>query len=336
MLNLNDIGEFGFINRISRGCLIRPNAVIKGIGDDAAVFAAENGRVFLLTTDLLIERIHFLRNATSGFGLGYKALAVNLSDIAAMGGKPNDAFISIGIPKDCSLEYLDDLYEGMKTLASEFQVNILGGDTTSSKSDLIINIAMTGTALESEILYRHTARNGDVIAVTGCIGESRAGLHLILENKTDDSKEFQTLVDAHLFPKPYVLEGRFLAGLGCVHAAIDVSDGLSSDLRHILEASTAGARLYSSRIPVSGTLNRFCERFGFDLLEFALAGGEDYVLICTLSSDMAEKACSAYFETFKKPLHIIGEITSSGTMEIVGPCGETTPLAPTGWDHFKT
>jgi thiamine-monophosphate kinase len=336
MPNLHDIGEFGFINRISHGCLIRTDTVLKGIGDDAAVFAAEKGRVFLLTTDLLVERIHFLRGATSGFNLGYKALAVNLSDIAAMGGRPNDAFVSIGIPEDIPLEYLEDLYEGMKTLASEFQVNILGGDTTSSKSDLIINIALTGTAQEAEILYRHTARTGDLIAVTGCIGESRAGLHLILENKTNSYPEFKPLVDSHLFPRPHVLEGQFLAGFGYVHAAIDVSDGLSSDLRHILDASHVGASIHQDRLPLSDKLKEFCGKFGFDVYDFALAGGEDYVLTCTLHPNQAETICSSYFKKFGRPLYIIGEITLSGKMELVGPSGETKQIAPTGWNHFKT
>jgi thiamine-monophosphate kinase len=161
-VNLRDIGEFGFIKRISRGCLIRPQNVIKAIGDDAAAFIPAPGQVILVTTDLLVERIHFLRDATSGFNLGYKALSVNLSDIAAMGGIAREAFISIAVPENCLIEYLEDLYNGIKTLAAEFDVNLLGGDTTRSKADLIINISVVGYAFEKEILYRNTAQHGDI------------------------------------------------------------------------------------------------------------------------------------------------------------------------------
>lgn len=335
MPHLKEIGEFGFIDRISKGCLIRPDSVLKGIGDDAAAFFTESGRVTLVTTDLLVERVHFIREATSGFNLGYKTLAVNLSDIAAMGGTPCSAFVSIGIPEDYTIEYLDDVFAGMKSLASEFDVNILGGDTTRSKSDLIINIALVGSVPESEILYRHTAKIGDIIATTGCLGDSRAGLHLILGGIPPDSKPYQQLIDSHLLPKPYIREGRFLAGLGSVHAAIDVSDGLSSDLQHILDASGVGARLVSETIPLSDHLNLFCSRFNFNPIEFALAGGEDYILVCTLASDKAKETCLRYQEAFGAPLHIIGEVTRSRKMELVKPDGTEMEIRPTGWNHFK-
>ena len=137
-MKLKQIGEFGFIDKISRGCLIRPDHIIKAIGDDAAAFTVPADRVSLITTDLLVERIHFIRDTISGFDLGYKALAVNLSDIAAMGGEAREAFVSIGIPQSCPLDYLEAVYDGMKSLAAKFDVNILGGDTTSSEIDLII------------------------------------------------------------------------------------------------------------------------------------------------------------------------------------------------------
>ena len=150
-MNLKEIGEFGFIKKISRGCLIRPDNIIKAIGDDAAAFMTEPDRLTLITTDLLVERIHFLRDAISGFDLGYKSLAVNLSDIAAMGGTAREAFVSIAIPDECHLNYLDELYNGIKKLAARFDVNVLGGDTTRSKIDLIINIVVQGIVSKEEI-----------------------------------------------------------------------------------------------------------------------------------------------------------------------------------------
>ncbi|MGE5257747.1 MAG: thiamine-phosphate kinase, partial [Hyphomicrobiales bacterium] len=143
-MKLKEIGEFGFINRISRGCLIRPEGVIKGIGDDAAAFRTDSRLVSLLTTDLLVERVHFLREAISAYELGYKSLAVNLSDIAAMGGTAREAFVSIAIPDGYELDALEEIFRGMKDLGSRYAVNILGGDTTCSRADLIINVAVYG------------------------------------------------------------------------------------------------------------------------------------------------------------------------------------------------
>ena len=335
-MNLKDIGEFGFIKRISRGCLIRPQNVIKAIGDDAAAFIPAPGQVILVTTDLLVERIHFLRNATSGFNLGYKALSVNLSDIAAMGGIAREAFISIAIPENCSIDFLEDLYKGMKTLAAEFDVNLLGGDTTSSKVDLIINISVVGSAFEKEILYRDTARHGDIICSTGFLGDSRAGVHLIKNDIEADSNELIALLDAHLLPKPYLQEGRFLARQGGVHAVIDVSDGLSSDIGHIAKESSVGIRLYSEKIPVSNNLEKFCAWFDFDPVEYALVGGEDYTLLCTISPDKADHIAADYLKRFRNPLYQIGEITDSGEMELVLQNGQIRSFVPSGWDHFKT
>ena len=334
-MNLRDIGEFGFIKRISRGCLIRPQNVIKAIGDDAAAFIPEPGQVILVTTDLLVERIHFLRDATSGFNLGYKALSVNLSDIAAMGGIAREAFISIAVPENCLIEYLEDLYNGIKTLAAEFDVNLLGGDTTRSKADLIINISVVGYAFEKEILYRNTAQHGDIICTTGFLGDSRAGLYLIINDIKADSNELKALLNAHVIPKQYLREGRFLALQDGVHAVIDVSDGLSSDIGHIAEESNVGIRLYSEKIPVSNNLIKFCTRFDFDPVEYALAGGEDYTLLCTISPDKADHVAANYLKRFRNPLYQIGEITDSGKMELILSNGQIRSFTPSGWDHFK-
>ena len=210
-MKLKDIGEFGFIKKISRGCLIRPDSIVKAIGDDAAAFTTDPTQVSLITTDLLVERIHFLRNAISGFDLGYKSLAVNLSDIAAMGGIARESFVSIAIPEDCPLEYLEAVYDGMKDLAARFDVNILGGDTTRSIIDLIINVVVHGTVARKEMLCRDAAEPGDVVFSTGYLGDSRAGLYLILNNIPADSDEWRNLLRAHLLPEPHLLEGRFLA-----------------------------------------------------------------------------------------------------------------------------
>ena len=316
-MTLKDIGEFGFIKKISRGCLIRPDHVIKSIGDDAAAFTIEPDLVSLITTDLLVERIHFIRNSISGFDLGYKALAVNLSDIAAMGGNARESFISIAIPQNCPLEYLEALYDGMKNLAARFNVNILGGDTTRSKDDLIINITVHGTVDHAQMLCRDAARPGDIIVSSGYLGDSRAGLHLILNNIPTDTEDLQALYRAHVLPEPHLHEGRFLASQPGTHAGIDTSDGLSSDLAHVAEKSQVGAALYSGQIPVSKSLLKFCSRFDFDPVDYALSGGEDYTLLCTVAPENAEETATKFQAEFKKPLFLIGEINDKNRLDVV-------------------
>jgi len=334
-MGLKELGEFGFIRRVSRGCLIRNKDVVRAIGDDAAAVTGNPGQLTLVTTDLLVERIHFLRDAMTGSELGHKSLAVNLSDIAAMGGTARDAFISLGIPEDCSIDYLDAVYDGMKALAAEFDVNILGGDTTRSKQDLIINIAVIGSVPESEMLLRSGAMPGDLIVSTGTLGDSRAGLHLMLNQIPADEPALRYLWQAHALPKPYLHEGRYLAQSGGVTAAIDTSDGLSSDIQHIAEESGVGARLYADRFPISDALSTFCRGIESDPVEWALSGGEDYTLVCTVSPEQIESVCRGYEETFASPLHRIGEILEEKKMELVQVSGEVKPFEALGWDHFR-
>lgn len=334
-MSLKEIGEFGFIKRISRGCLIQPDRIIKGIGDDAAAFIPEADKAALITTDLLVERVHFLRTSISGFDLGYKSLAVNLSDIAAMGGTALEAFVSIAVPADCSLSYLEALYDGMKKLAAAFDVNILGGDTTTSKIDLIINVVVYGAVAREQMLCRDAARPGDIIFSTGNLGDSRAGLHLILNNIPAATDQLRNLVRAHRRPEPHLREGRFLAQQSGVRAAIDISDGLSSDLGHIVEESGVGATLRYENIPVSEDLKAFCGQFDFDPGEYALSGGEDYTLLCTIAPAEAERIAGKFQTTFKRRLYRIGEITAEKKMQLIYPDRSSRPIDPTGWDHFR-
>ena len=334
-MGLKQIGEFGFIDKISRGCVIRPDNVIRSIGDDAAAFTVAPDQISLVTTDLLVEQIHFIRKKITGFDLGYKSLAVNLSDIAAMGGVAREAFVSIGIPPMCPLDYIEAFYDGMKHLAAKFEVNILGGDTTGSKNDLIINVVVHGTVAKDKLLRRDTAQPGDIIVSTGYIGDSKAGLHLILNNLPVDSTEMQALYRAHVLPQPHLLEGYFLANQPGIRATIDLSDGLSADLGHITQQSAVGAALYASEVPVSEELKIFCATFGFDPLEYALSGGEDYTLLCTLAPEKAEEITQKFKKEFNRSLFRIGKATDNGRLEIIYPDGTAKLISSAGWDHFK-
>jgi thiamine-monophosphate kinase len=243
--------------------------------------------------------------------------------------------VSIAIPEGCGLTYIEEIFEGMKRLAAEFDVNILGGDTTRSMTDLVINVAVYGAVPENEILTRDAAAAGDVVFSTGFLGDSRAGLHLILDKVCADTPELKALLSAHRRPSPHLREGRFLAGRPGVRAAIDVSDGLSSDLGHIVEASRVGARLVAEKIPVSQNLTHYCDRFNRSALEFALSGGEDYTLLVTAAAAGAGAIAYDFEQHFGRPLYVIGEITASPGIELVHADGHTTAVAPTGWDHFK-
>jgi thiamine-monophosphate kinase len=331
-MKLKEIGEFGFINRIARGSICNPRNIIRGIGDDAAVFKLDNKKRLVITTDLLIEKIHFIRDKIKPYDLGCKAMTVNLSDIAAMGAKPEHALISIGIPKDIEIKYLDKLYSGIKKTAAIHSVNIIGGDTTGSESGLVINIALTGSAPENRILYRNTAKPGDKIFVTGSLGDSRAGLYFILNN-IKPSGIFSKLLTAHNRPYPYVREGRFLAELEGVHAAIDISDGLSSDLGHIADESGVGFVINADLLPISDTLTKFCKKYSFDAIDYALAGGEDYVLAFTVKASAVKKIESAYQKKFGSEISCIGEITQE--KRAVYRNGIYSSIEAKGWDHFR-
>ncbi|NCO59399.1 thiamine-phosphate kinase [bacterium] len=335
IMNLEEMGEFGFIRRISRGCIVRAEGVIKGIGDDAAVFTLEEKEAALVTTDLLVEGIHFLRDSICGFDLGYKAIAANLSDIAAMGGNAREAFISLAIPPTVSLEYLDGIYDGMKGLAGEFSVNILGGDTTASKRDLVINIAVVGSAPRDEVLFRGGAREGDIIFVSGFLGESRAGLHIILDRDHDRSEAFESLLLAHMRPRPHLREGCFLAHHGGVTSAMDVSDGITSDLCHMTKASGLGALLDSSYIPITDALRKYCGLCGLDPVEFALQGGEDYVLLFTVDPQRADQLSVDFEKAFGAQIFPIGVMESREGIEVREEDGMRRALPPPGWNHFR-
>ncbi len=332
---LKDIGEFGFIEKISRGCLIRPEGIVRAIGDDAAAFRVPDDMVTLVTTDLLVERIHFLREAGTGFDLGHKALAVNLSDIAAMGGTALEAFVSLAIPDTCDLEYLETIYDGMRNLATPHRVNILGGDTTRAKRDLVLSLTLVGGVAPKELLGRDTAQAGDLIYSTGTVGESGAGLYLILNKIHRDEAYLNHLLTAHLLPRPHLEEGRFLAQFTGVHSAIDVSDGLSSDIGHIAEASGVGVRLWADKIPISDALRSFCSRFDLDPVEFALSGGEDYTLLCTVDPRQGTAVEAGFKQRFGNPLFAIGEVTRERSQILVLPDGRTRSFTGTGWNHFK-
>ncbi|MFI3247496.1 MAG: thiamine-phosphate kinase [Rikenellaceae bacterium] len=289
--------EFGFIDHIKGLCGSLPTNSFEGIGDDCAILELGDDAL-LFTSDMLIERVHFLREATSAYDLGRKSLAVNLSDVAAMGAQPVATLLSLSIPKELTGEWIEEFMRGYSELSAEHNVSLIGGDTTSAKVDFAVNVTAIGRCAKSNIKRRSAAKVGDVIFASGKLGGSGAGLADILRG------EYNTeLAQIHKHPTARVVEGVWLGDKNGVNAMMDISDGVASDLRHILRASGVGAEVELSQIPL-------CESA---TLQQALCSGEDYELLFTVSPDMAETLQEEYLAHFNRPIYPIGKIVAEGT-----------------------
>ena len=270
-------GEFGFIDYINAVFPVPEGTV--GIGDDCAVLPAGEGEL-LISTDLLMEGVHFLRSESSPEDVGWKAAAVNLSDIAAMGGKPVATFLSIALPKDAQGEWAERFIEGYRQISSQYDVPLLGGDTTSSLRDIAVNVGILGRCQSGKRLMRSGAKVGETIYVTGPLGDSAAGLQAILKG-IRRSEEVKTLIERHKRPLPRVDAGVILIQSGKVGAMMDISDGIASDMRHIMKASKVGAVIALDRLPLSSELISVCAEQGWDRYWLSTSGGEDFELLFT-------------------------------------------------------
>jgi thiamine-monophosphate kinase len=331
---LEDVGEFGFIRRIARPFLRRLPASLKGIGDDCAVIELSASSALVVTTDMLVEGTHFIRDKIAPSRLGRKSLAVSLSDIAAMGGRPCWAFISLALTPGTSLEYMQAFYSGLRRLAQTHGVRLLGGDTTRSRSNMTVDVMVIGLAHPRRVKLRSGARAGDIVAVTDCLGDSEAGLRIILEGLPRD-RDGRRLVFRHLSPVPQLAEGSWLAGRREVTAMMDVSDGLASDIMRIMESSACGADIDLESLPVSDALRRYSFRRGWDAKQTAASGGEDYCLLLTAEAGAFGALRNAFERKFGRPLYAVGRITAAkkGLRFLRG--GRPARLEKGGYDHFR-
>jgi len=332
-MQLTGIGEFGLIRKIRKELgKIQEKGVVVGIGDDAAALEIEGGKLTLLTTDTLVEDVHFRWDYASSFEVGWKSLAVNVSDIAAMGGSPLYSLISLSLPSEVESFKVEDLYKGLKKAASQYKVNIIGGNIVHSPI-FSITISLVGEVEKENILLRSGARKGDLIYVTGELGSSRAGLECLRNpNLKVNPKIRKFLVRKHLLPSPRLKEGRILAKEKIATAAIDISDGLVSDLLRITEESKIGATLWEEKIPFSFASEEVSKEVGISPQKWALYGGEDYELLFTVSRDKKEKIKELDFSSY-----LIGEIVEKedGISLIKKESGKKIPLENKGYDHFK-
>jgi thiamine-monophosphate kinase len=330
-MELREIGEFGLIDRIRKWMTATDPALLQGIGDDVAVIEM-HGKVLLATTDILIENIHFDRSWTDPFRLGKKALMVNLSDIAAMGGIPKYFLISLGLPKNLSLSFISSFYRGLKEGSKRFQVDLIGGDTSLSQK-IVINICLLGEGKKGDLLFRKGAKVGNDLFVSGTLGDAALGLKIL------QKKEFmgrpKGLIEKHLSPCPRIELGQAIARHRLATAMIDVSDGLLIDTTHLLEESGVGARIWEDRIPLSRSYRKWTPSFSKDPYQIALTGGEDYELLFTASPEERKKI-SGLARSLKIPVTWIGEILPQKKgFHIMRRDGKEYSPARMGFEHFK-
>ena len=334
-MKVSELGEFGLIDLLARMAYAARDKeagawqqLILGIGDDAAAWYGD-ASIQLATVDSLIQDVHFRLGIASREELGWRALAANLSDIAAMGGLPKYALVSLALPGHTEVEDVTALYQGMIELAQRFEVAIVGGDI-SSAPQLVINITVLGStkSQDKHLLTRSAAKPGEKVGVTGYLGGAAAGLEMLTKHLRFGSQATASLKKAFLQPYPRVAEGRLLVEHG-VRAAIDISDGLISDLGHICKASQVSARIEIERVPIQPEVK---DNFGDRALELALSGGEDYELLFTASAGVMDKVRAAA----SCPITVIGEIMAGEAGEITLVDGKGNPVSPpgVGWEHF--
>lgn len=338
-LEINKLGEFGLISRIRNNFQNSHPRTVTGIGDDAAVLDA--GDDFLLvSTDMLIEGIHFDLTYMPIQHLGYKSVVVNVSDIAAMNGKAEQITVSIALSNRFSVEAVDALYAGIKAACENYKIDLVGGDTTSSTSGLIISVTAIGRVAKHKIAYRSGARENDIVCVTGDLGGAFAGLQVLEREKQvfllnsemePGLEKYDYIVGRQLRPEARAEIVLDLEEFGIIPTSmIDVSDGLASELLHLSKESKVGVRIYEDKIPIDQNTFDTAVEFNMDPITCALNGGEDYELLFTINKADQEKIRN------HPDVHMIGYIHSRADQNVmITKSGNLVPLRAQGWDHFK-
>ncbi|MDP8262183.1 MAG: thiamine-phosphate kinase [Candidatus Ancaeobacter aquaticus] len=313
-MKVSEIGEFGLIDKF-KNKLKKNKDVIVGIGDDAAVLTSANKNVYtLFASDMFVEGIHFRKSDASPYMIGRKAIAANISDIAAMGGVPQYAVVSLGVSPQENVQYCEEIYRGMNSWLDVFKINIVGGDTVSSPKGMVISIAILGEVDKRKCIVRSGACPWDVILATGTLGGSYA------------KKQYSFT--------PRVREAYYLANNFSVTSMIDISDGLLSDCQRITEASNLGALIFTDYIPLSSAVKKNCPRKVS--IEKALTDGEDFELLFSVSQNEVKTLIKKWKRSFKTPVSVIGVMTPEKGVRLVNKDGSVTIPENKGYDHFKT
>jgi len=333
-IRISGLGEFGLIDRIAAHVGSAEN-VVTGIGDDAAVTSLTEGMQLLTSTDMLLEDVHFRRSWHDPYRLGRKTLAASISDIAAMGGIPRWALLSLALPTDFPLAFIDDFTRGFLALAEEHGVTLIGGDTCASRSGLVLSVTIMGEQRPERIIRRSGARPGDEIWVTGTLGDAALALGLLekSEGSTGNAGEEDYLLSRLLDPSPRSAAGRSLADSGLVSAMIDISDGLLADFGHICEQSCVGGVLQLDTLPTSAAFRCIASRFSAFPHHLILGGGEDYELAFTASAENREKIG----DLMKKSgieVTPVGIVTNSSEVVVLQADGTRYNVQVPGFTHF--
>jgi thiamine-monophosphate kinase len=338
--DIGTLGEFGLINYLTKNIKLVQSSTIKGVGDDAAVLDFSDKKV-LLSTDMLLEGIHFDLAYTPLKHLGYKAIQVNLSDIYAMNGTATQVILSLGISSKFPLEAVEELYEGIYLACEKYKIDLVGGDTTSSKQGLVISVTVIGYADEKDIVYRNTANDGDLICVSGDLGGAYTGLQLLereklvyLENPNiqPDLEGKDYIVERQLKPEARKDIVELLKDIDVKPTAmIDISDGLASEILHICKQSNKGCNLYEEKIPIDPMTYETAREFNLDPTVCALSGGEDYELLFTVKQADYDKI------KLQMDITIIGHITeASAGCNLITKSGVVHELKAQGWNAFPS
>lgn len=324
-MKISDIGEFGFIDDIKENTLFKPENVVCGIGDDGAVYKTTPGWQQVAVIDTMVENSHFIIGQTATWhDVGYKAVASNISDIAAMGAVPTHLVLSTALNPAMEVTDVEDMYRGMKDICREFSVNIIGGDTVMSQGGAVITVAAFGEIEAGQAIYRSGAQAGDIIAVSHTIGNSSGGLDVLQHHVAG----YELLKKAHQYPLPQVALGRKLVACHC-HSLNDISDGLASESNEIAKASGVELVIDRDSVPTSEELKSWSEKMQKDIWKFVFNGGEDYELVFTMAPDDFAKLQTLYSDVTK-----IGFVRAGTGRVLLRHDGGETVLPPTGWTHF--
>ena len=339
--SLSDFSEFQLIHALTgKNSYLQDPSLLKGIGDDTAIVQPTPDQDWLVSTDLLVEGIHFDRTMTSFQSIGHRAVIANLSDIAAMGGLPRYLLTAIAIPPSQAFSELRAVYRGILAACKRYQVQLIGGDTSASKTGLFLGMTILGTVARSKALLRGGAKIGDGVYTTGTLGDSLVGLKLLRCNKkksrlTINAKISRYLIDRHIRPTPRIEIGQWLSSKGLATAAIDLSDGLSGDLTHLCRESGVGVMIDATKIPLSPQCQSFARLMNLDPLSLALEGGEDYELLFTAPKE-SHGGLQQIKKRFDVPVTLIGNIAPKKSgMRLKHPNGKTQRLVTTSYNHFQ-
>ena len=336
---LSDIGEFGLIDRIhelleKEG--LRTPGVTLGIGDDTASFRPREGHEILVTCDAMVEGRHYLPEHITPLDVGRRAMALNISDIGAMGGRPLYALVSLGLKAETRVTDVEAIYRGFMAELNPFGASVIGGNVTKTEHAMFIDITLIGEVKKDKMVHRSGATAGDAILVTGYPGESAAGLHLLLNAEPPDDLSGHPLLQAYNTPSHRAREGEAIARSGYATAMIDTSDGFLGDLGHICEESGVGATLILEKIPMRKELKEAAAQLGREPFELALQESDDYELIITCAAENVDGICSAIDSVSEVDVTQVGQITEVGDgIKLIMPDGAERWVTPSGWDHFN-